>query len=218
MIRLLSVGGPQVVRRGVSTLLQAHEDFLVVGELDRGSEAWGRILTELRLDVVILHEDAVSDLERLMSEEEPGALPDFLPQFLLMVGRDDGTSWALRALRAGVDGYVREDDPVEDLVQAIKVVSNGGAWLPPWFARQLLDHYRLHTLERREPLPAAAPLSVRERDVVHLIALGNSNIEIAASLGLAESTIKTHVSRILRKLALRDRTQLARFAHENALV
>ncbi|WP_433205631.1 LuxR C-terminal-related transcriptional regulator [Dactylosporangium sp. CS-047395] len=124
-----------------------------------------------------------------------------------------------QSIRAGVSGYLLKDEHSSSLLAAVRAVAAGQAWLSPAVARRLLDSYReVRAAPRRRAGPDAKLLSEREVGVLRLVADGRSNAEIAGELVLAESTVKTHVSRILAKLELRDRVQLTAFAYQNDIV
>lgn len=215
-IRLVQAGGSTIVRRGIADILHDVDDIDVVGEVGDAGDRLREAVSELEPDVLLLHvrqPDSAPGLAQWITEVSDGHNPSVL--LMTLPGRRVGV-W--RAVRAGVDGYINEDDRPEDLVKAIRSLAAGEAWLPPPFAQELVDHYRRNTVDRMGTTPEAGVLSRRERTVVRLVALGHSNAEIATDLNLAESTVKTHVSRILRKLELRDRTQLAHFAHQANLV
>ncbi|MFI5911802.1 LuxR C-terminal-related transcriptional regulator [Dactylosporangium sp. NPDC051541] len=124
-----------------------------------------------------------------------------------------------RSIEAGISGYLLKDEHSSSLIAAVRAVAAGHAWLSPAVTRRLLDRYRAGlTAPRRKPGPAADLLSEREVGVLRQVAAGRSNAEIARELMLAESTVKTHISRILAKLKLRDRVQLTAFAYQNELM
>ncbi|MFC0533672.1 response regulator transcription factor [Phytohabitans kaempferiae] len=137
------------------------------------------------------------------------------PRIVLLAGAVDDVPID-PAARTGIDGYVLTAEAGTSLIAAVRAVAAGQAWLSPPFARRLLDLYRAAPTPR--PRPAGGRrLSERERSVLRLVAHGRTNAEIAHELVLGESTVKTHVSRLLTKLELRDRVQLAVFAHHHGL-
>lgn len=217
-IRLLQVGGSALVRRGVSQILDGIDDIIeVVGKMVQVGASLHEADGGRDPDVILLHLHMKGFSDSAVTAWLRELLQRGTCRVLLMMQPGDGHGiW--RAIRAGVDGYVYEDDSPEKLAAAISSLAAGETWLPAPLVRELVDHYRWNTIDRSAPAPAAEILSDRERGVVHLVAMGLSNSEVAARLGLAESTIKTHVSRILRKLQLRDRTQLTRFAYEARIV
>ncbi|HEY0448635.1 response regulator transcription factor [Actinophytocola sp.] len=214
-IRLMQAGGSAVVRRGVSLVLDDVDDIDVVGEVTESGEPLSDAVSELAPDVLLLH---LRRVEGSTFEDWLCNVPQDANPSVLLMTLPGGRPEAWQAIRAGVDGCIHEDDAPEELVKAIRSLAAGEAWLPPPFAQELVDHYRRDTVDRHGSSAEVDLLSQRERSVVRLVAMGNSNAEIAVELNLAESTIKTHVSRILRKLGLRDRTQLTRFAHQAGIV
>src|SRR5918999_669816 len=129
----------------------------------------------------------------------------------------DLDEYIVEALRNGASGFLLKDVPPEELVDAIRVVADGGALLAPSVTRKLLDAFA-HRLPRADAASGVADLTDREREVLRLLAAGKSNAEIADDLFVSETTVKTHVSRVLMKLDLRDRVQAVVFAYESGLV
>lgn len=122
------------------------------------------------------------------------------------------------ALRMGVSGFLLKDAPAHQLVEAIRVAASGDAMLEPSVARRLINDYANRVRTVRQPTQTLAALTDREREVMQQVARGLSNTEISATLFISETTVKSHVSRILTKLQLRDRTQIAVTAHESGLM
>ena len=223
-IRLLLTGVPSMVRDGVLSLLTAIEDFDLVAVEGREAETVATI-ERTSPDVLVVVVDAGDSWPPPMIVTSP-ARDRGTRMLVLADGLDDD---ALdEAVRQGISGFVLKGDDTDSLVAAIRTTTRGDAWLSPAVARQFLELYRSRDCsasgtaqpaadERIEPERSdrVAALSERERMVVRLLANGLSNAEIAAELTLARSTVKTHVSRILAKLELRDRVQLAAFAHQN---
>ncbi|UQX00527.1 response regulator transcription factor [Streptomyces sp. RerS4] len=202
-IRVLIVDDHQVVRRGLRTFLEVQEDIEVVGEACDGAEGVARV-EELRPDVVLMDvkmpgTDGIEALRRLR-ETEGGAR-------VLIVTSFTEQRTVVPALRAGAAGYVYKDIDPDALAAAIRSVHAGHVLLQPEVAEALLA-------QDEQPATAGRPgaLTEREREVLGLIADGRSNREIARALVLSEKTVKTHVSNILMKLDLSDRTQAALWA------
>ncbi|MFR9675462.1 response regulator [Streptomyces sp. TR02-1] len=201
-IRVLLVDDHQVVRRGLRTFLEVQADIEVVGEAGDGDE--GVALTEeLRPDVVLMDvkmpgTDGIDALRRLREREDPARV--------LVVTSFTEQRTVVPALRAGAAGYVYKDVDPDALADAIRSVHAGHVLLQPEVAEALLSEENTDTAGRG---PA---LTEREREVLGLIADGRSNREIARALVLSEKTVKTHVSNILMKLDLADRTQAALWA------
>jgi DNA-binding NarL/FixJ family response regulator len=216
--RLLLVFDRVVVRDGVRALLRSDEDVSVIGESGGQLDDVMSAVRRLHPDVVLVDQQldgadgiatAAGLIRRMPDDEAPGVL------ILAATDRDGDFG---RAARAGVRGYLLEQDDSMHIVSGVKAVAAGEAWLSARAARRLLDHYRTGTYGRgNSERPDRDTLTRRERSVVELIARGQSNAEIAAELVVGEATVKTHVSRILTKLKLRDRTQLAAFAYRNGL-
>lgn len=214
-IRLMLVGGSSIVAEGIRLILGDIDDITVVGEAHSCEEDLTRLVDQTNPDMLLVHCDSVGAPDALTDHVHDSNDPH--KRGVVMMAASGHAGDIGQVVRAGVNGYVTETDQPEDLVKAIRSVAADQAWLSPSIARELLEHYRSNTVERADPAPESIVLSPRERMVIKQIAQGQSNAEAASELMVASSTIKTHVSRILRKLELRDRTQLARFAHENGL-
>ncbi|MFI0204596.1 MULTISPECIES: response regulator transcription factor [Streptomyces] len=202
-IRVLLVDDHQVVRRGLRTFLEVQEDIEVVGEASDGEEGVARA-EELRPDVILMDikmpgTDGIEALRRLRELTNPARV--------LIVTSFTEQRTVVPALRAGAAGYVYKDIDPEALAGAIRSVHAGHVLLQPEVAVALLS-------QDDQGAPAGRPgsLTDREREVLGLIADGRSNREIARALVLSEKTVKTHVSNILMKLDLSDRTQAALWA------
>jgi DNA-binding NarL/FixJ family response regulator len=214
-ISVLLVDDQELMRMGLSMVLGAQTDIDVVGEAADGASA---IAAAARLspDVVLMDVrmpgiDGVSATERIIASQ-PGVRVIVMTTF-------DLDEHALGALRAGASGFLLKDTPPEDLVSAIRSVAAGDAVVSPRVTRRLIS--RMVDGERRTTVGTSAEvesLTDREREVLLLIAAGNSNAEIAAHLFLSEATVKTHVGRVLTKLGLRDRVQAVVLAYELGLV
>lgn len=215
-IRMLILGASMLFRQALRSLLEDVDDVDLAAEADLDVEHARAAFDATRPDVVVLH-IGTQPTEPPGSARLPLALCGPTPTVLLMPPTNPRVDLPM-VIRAGVTGYVAEEDDATELLRAVRHVAGGGAWISPAYAHQFLTHYRENTVERQLPERSKLVLSERECGVVRLIAQGRSNSEIARELTLAESTVKTHVSRTLRKLNLRDRTQLARYAYENLLV
>lgn len=213
MIRVLIVDDQTLVRQGVRSLLALAEGIEVVGEAGDGRQAVEQI-PQIRPDVVLMdmRMPVMSGLEALQSLARTNNLP---PTIILTTFDDD--QLVLAGLKAGAKGYLLKDVSLEQLVSAIQTVSEGGSLVQPAVTQRLLsglEHMRNDFVSLDRP----DPLTERETEILRLMAGGFSNKEIANSLGVAEGTIKNHVSNILSKLGVRDRTRAVLKAFELQLV
>ncbi|BCY06794.1 response regulator transcription factor [Actinoplanes sp. L3-i22] len=215
MIRVLIADDQAMVRQGFGALLAAQPDLLVVGDAADGAAAVTAarnlnpdvILMDVRMPVM----DGLEATRRLTSGPSGG------PRILILT-TFDLDDYVYEALRAGASGFLLKDAPAADLVQAVRVVAAGEALLAPSVTRRLIAEFAARPQRNRARPVALNALTPRETEVLRLIARGRSNQEIAADLIVAEQTVKTHVGRILTKLALRDRAQAVVFAYETGLV
>ncbi len=202
MIRVLIADDHAVVRQGLRTFLDLQDDIEVVGEAADGEEALAaaeRLTPDVVLvDLVMPKVDGI-DVIRRLGEHAPAARAIVLTSFI-----DDDRLFPV--LRAGAAGYLLKDVQPQELVEAIRTVHGGGAVLHPKVAARLLDEL------------SADPLTPREREVLGLIGRGMANKVIARELSLSEKTVKAHVSSILAKLGVHDRTQAALYAVREGLV
>ncbi|NML49874.1 response regulator transcription factor [Streptomyces sp. R302] len=207
-IRVLLVDDHQVVRRGLRTFLEVQDDIEVVGEAADGAEGVARA-EELRPDVVLMDvkmpgTDGIEALKRLRALDNPAKV--------LIVTSFTEQRTVVPALRAGASGYVYKDIDPDALAGAIRSVHAGHVLLQPEVAEALLAQD-----DPQGGTGRGTTLTEREREVLGLIADGRSNREIARALVLSEKTVKTHVSNILMKLDLADRTQAALWAVRHGL-
>jgi two-component system, NarL family, response regulator LiaR len=209
MIRVLIADDHAVVREGLRAFLALQDDVEVVGEAADGEEAV-QAVARLQPDVALV--DLV--MPRVDGIEAIGRIRVQRPQTRVIVL----TSFVdedkmLPAVRAGAVGYLLKDVQPQDLVSAIRTVHGGGTLLHPTVVEELVRE-----VSRDDEAPTSNPLTAREREVLALIARGRANKAIAFELGVAEKTVKTHVSNILGKLGLTDRTQAALYAVREGLV
>lgn len=209
-IRVLIADDHAVVRQGLRTFLQLQDDIEVVGEADDGAEAV-RLAGELVPDVVVM-DLVMPSLDGIEATREIKALSPTTRVLVLTSFADDDKVFA--AVKAGAAGYLLKDVQPAELGDAIRTVYRGEALLHPAVAGKLMREFAEG--ERTAADPGA--LTEREMDVLRLITKGMSNREIALDLGVAEKTVKTHVSNILQKLHLADRTQAALYAVRQHLV
>ncbi|WP_109003372.1 response regulator [Streptomyces rishiriensis] len=216
-IRVLVADDQMMVREGFSVLLNAMPDIEVVGEAVNGREAVDRV-RELSPDVVLM-DIRMPEMNGIEATREIVAADGTAK--VLVLTTFDLDEYVYQALRAGASGFLLKDASARQLADGVRVVASGEALLAPSVTRRLITEFsKLSDAPRLSATAQAAygDLTERETEVLVLIAQGLSNAEIAGRLVVAESTIKTHVSRILVKLGLRDRTQAAVFAYEARLV
>ncbi|HEU5354508.1 MAG TPA: response regulator transcription factor [Actinocrinis sp.] len=246
VIRVVVADDHQVVRSGYAALLDTQPDFTVVGTACDGAEAV-RICREAHPDVVLMdvrmpQMDGIEATKRLLASgrRDDGAAASSAdttsasgvtdatgvtaadrhgsPRVLVLT-TFDLDEYVYDALRAGASGFLLKDVTAERLFEAVRVVASGEALLAPSVTRRLISEFaQLRPKQDGAPKVALATLTPRETQVLRLVAEGLSNPEIAARLVVTEETVKTHVSRVLAKLGLRDRTQAVVAAYESGLV
>jgi DNA-binding NarL/FixJ family response regulator len=214
MIRVVLVDDQDLVRAGVRTLLEHAEDITVVAEAANGLEGVAAVrehrpdvaLVDIRMPVC----DGLAATRRIVADPRCDTVKVVV---LTTFGEDENV---LEAIRAGASGFLLKDCDGDDLRRAVRVASQGDALLDPAVTRQVI------ALAAASPRPRTGSdlegLTPRERDVLHQVALGQSNAEVAAALHLSPETARTYVSRLLTKLQARDRSQLVVLAYENGLV
>jgi DNA-binding NarL/FixJ family response regulator len=211
-IRVLLVDDHALARTGLRMVLDAEPDIEVVGEAGNGRQAIHSV-ERLKPDVVLM-DVRMPEMDGIAATREiTGG-----PTRVLILTTFDLDEYVYDALAAGASGFLLKDVGPEQLTEGIRVVASGDALLAPTVTRRLIDE-----LVAARKRPAAAPpeldsLTPREREVLELVAQGHSNFEIAELLVVEETTVKTHVSRLLAKLGLRDRVQAVIFAYETGLV
>jgi DNA-binding NarL/FixJ family response regulator len=216
VIRVLVVDDQALVRTGFSMILGAEPDIEVVGDVADGALAV-EAARRLRPDVVLM--DIRMPVMDGVEATRMIAGPDVAePQKVLILTTFDLDEYVFDALRAGASGFLLKDTPPEELAAAVRVVAAGDALLAPSITRKLVAQFA----SQPEPEPVVTAdlqqLTDREREVLVLMARGLSNGEIAGELIVGETTVKTHVGRILMKLHLRDRVQAVVLAYETGLV
>jgi len=214
MIGVVVADDQAIVRAGFRLLINSEPDLSVLGEAADGAEAVAMarktapdvVLMDIRMPVM----DGIA-ATRLIAAAGP------LPRVLILT-TFDLDDYVFAALRAGASGFMLKDRPPEELLAAIRVVAAGDALLAPNVTRRLIEHFVRQPDPLRVAPKALEALTVREREVLALIAVGLSNTEIADELVMSVPTAKTHVSRILAKLGARDRAQLVVIAYQSGLV
>ena len=227
MIRIVLADDEPLLRMGLRMVLDAQPDLEVVAEASDGKEAIAQVAAH-RPDLVVMDVrmpelDGIAATE-IVAREHPASKVLILTTF-------DLDEYAFAGLRAGASGFLLKNAPPDELTTAVRTVAAGDAIVAPRITRRLLDMYATSlptsppdqsaagTATSADAIdPRVAHLTAREREVLHAIALGHSNQEIARLLFLSEATVKTHVSRILAKLDVRDRVQAVILAYETRLI
>ncbi len=213
MIRVLVADDQALVRSGFRMILEAREDFEVVGEAEDGHEAVSLAATTnpdvILMDVRMPGLDGIDATRAILAGGSQARV--------LILTTFDLDAIVLRAIRAGASGFLLKDVRPADLADAIRVVAAGDALLAPAVTKRLLERFARQLDDDHTP-PALDELTTRELEILRLIAQGLSNGEIATRLFLGETTVKTHVSAILRKLRVRDRVQAVIAAYDAGLV
>ena len=214
-VRILIADDQALVRAGFKMILDAEADLEVVAEASDGDEAVARTC-EIEPDVVLMdirmpQVDGIEATRRIL------AAAGDRPIRVLMLTTFDANEYVYEALRAGASGFLLKDVPPEQLVAGVRIVAEGEALLSPSITRRLIQEFA-----SAAPAPAEAPagldeLTARELEVFKLVARGLSNAEIAGELVVSETTVKTHVARVLMKLGLRDRVQAVVLAYESGV-
>jgi DNA-binding NarL/FixJ family response regulator len=225
MIRILLVDDQPLIRRGLRALLKPEPDLEIVGEAENGETAIA-LLTTIQADVILM------DI-RMPIMDGVAATSAIVPLHphtkILILTTFDDTEYVSRALQAGAAGYLLKDTPAEELVQAIQLINKGYTQLAPGLAQKLIQKATIAqpittpstvtSSSNPSSNPSANPdsgseLTPREQEILQLIAQGSSNREIAQKLYISEKTVKNHITNLLARLGLRDRTQAAIYFHE----
>jgi DNA-binding NarL/FixJ family response regulator len=215
MIRVLLADDQALVRGGFRSILEGQDDIEVVGEAADGAEAVEQALRlqpdVLLMDIRMPRLDGIEATRRLLASPQVTARVLILTTF-------DHDAYVYDALRAGASGFLLKSAPPRELAGAIRTIAAGQSLLAPEITRRMIEDYVRRPKPGSGPPAELASLTTRELEVLHLIAEGRSNAEIAGVLFLSEPTVKTHVTRILAKLDVRDRVQAVVFAYESGLV
>jgi DNA-binding NarL/FixJ family response regulator len=215
VIRVAVADDQALVRSGFVVLLRSAPDIEVVGEAANGREAVELVRAE-RPDVILMdiRMPEMDGLEATKIILENGA-----PSRVLILTTFDLDEYVYGALRAGASGFLLKDTLPDDLLAAVRVVAEGEALLSPRVTRRLIEQFVAQPEPAAAvPNPALGTLTERESEVLHAVARGMSNAEIADELFMSHATAKTHVSRLLTKLDARDRAQLVMLAYESGVV
>jgi DNA-binding NarL/FixJ family response regulator len=210
MIHVLLVEDQEIVRRGLRTLLELDPEFQIVAEAGDGQQALDQLAvlqTAHRLPDVVLMDIRMPIMDGVMATQH---ICQHYPNIkILMLTTFDDTKYIAEALRFGAKGYLLKDTPPEELAEAIRSLHKGYTQFGPGILERLIAHVPTDVLEDKTLPPGMAELTPREKEVLCLIAKGASNREIAQTLFLSEGTVRNHISHILTRLDLRDRTQAA---------
>ncbi|WP_026555874.1 response regulator [Arthrobacter sp. 35W] len=219
-IRVLVVDDQAMVRAGFAALLGAQHDIEVVAQAEDGAQGVAMaalhrpdvVLMDVRMPVM----DGLAATEQILAAQHPG--DGSRPTHVLMLTTFDVDDYVYDALRLGASGFLLKDALADELVAAVRIVAAGEALLAPSVTKRLIEQFAKSRSRPAPSLERLASLTERELEVMTLVGRGMSNQEIAATLFIAEQTVKTHVSKILGKLELRDRVQAVVLAYETGLV
>jgi len=214
MIRIALVDDQAIVRAGLARILSPTDGFEVVAECSDGRQALEE-LPALRPDVVLM-DIRMPGIDGIAATERLRAIADPVAVLVLTTFGEDEVLWG--AIEAGAAGFVLKDSSAEDLIAAVRAVAEGGAWFDPGVAPRVLGRYRRVVAPAARDAARLDELTDREHAVLRLMARGATNAEIAASLYVAEATVKTHVGSIFRKLGVRDRAAAIVFAYDHGVV
>jgi DNA-binding NarL/FixJ family response regulator len=211
-VRILIADDQALVRAGFKMILDAEDDLDVVGEASDGGEAVA--LAERLEPQVVLMDIRMPEVDGIEATRRIIAAAGERPVRVLMLTTFDLNEYVYEALRAGASGFLLKDVPPEQLVAGIRVVAGGEALLAPSITKRLIQEFATARPAPAQPPQGLGELTARELEVFKLVARGLSNAEIAEELVVSETTVKTHVARVLMKLGLRDRVQAVVLAYE----
>lgn len=204
----------RMVRQGFRVILESEPDITVVAEAGDGREAIRQV--ELQQPTVALFDIRMPELDGLSAARQ--VIAHYPAVKVLILTTFDADEYVYEALRAGVSGFLLKDAPAEQLVTAVRCLAAGDALLDPVITRRLISRFAIAARPQAERPNELRELTNRELDVLRQVARGLSNLEIAKELVVEENTVKTHISRILMKLGLRDRVQAVVLAYETGFV
>jgi DNA-binding NarL/FixJ family response regulator len=213
VIRVLIADDQALVRTGFRVILEAEGDIEVVAEAGTGTEAVRQ--SALTRPSVVLMDIRMPELDGIAATEAVLRQPD--PPTVVVLTTFDQNEYVYRALRAGAAGFLLKDAPSSRLLAAVRAAATGDSLIEPSVTRRLVERFAEPAVDPKLPEELEA-LTDRELDVLRLLARGMSNAEIAAEIVVAETTVKTHVARILAKLGVRDRVQAVVLAYESGFV
>jgi DNA-binding NarL/FixJ family response regulator len=213
-IRVLLADDQAMVRAGFRMILGSEPDIEVVGEAENGEQA-AAAARRLRPDVVLM-DIQMPGGDGLQATRRITGNPDLVSRVVILTTfeRDE---YVFEAMECGASGFLLKNSPPEELINAVRVVAAGDALLAPSVTRRIIEQFARRPVEP-DVRARLESLTQREREVLVMLARGNSNAELAAELFVTEGTIKTHVSSLLAKLGLRDRVQAVVLAYESGLV
>jgi DNA-binding NarL/FixJ family response regulator len=212
MISVVIADDQDLMRGGLKVILESEPGISVTGEARTGAEAV-TLVSQLRPDVICL-DVQMPDVDGLEAARRIAALD--MPTAVLILTTFDRDDYLFEALRAGASGFLLKNASPEKLIEAVRTVAAGDALLAPDVTRRVIERFASGRVA--VPDPAVESLTEREREVLGHVAKGRTNAEIARELFLGEATVKTHVSKVLLKLGLRDRIQAVVYAHERGLL
>jgi DNA-binding NarL/FixJ family response regulator len=213
-IRVLLADDQAMVRAGFRMILGSEPDIEVVGEAENGEQA-AAAARRLRPDVVLM-DIQMPGGDGLQATRRITESPD-LPSRVVILTTFERDEYVFEAMQSGASGFLLKNAPPEQLIHAVRVVAAGEALLAPSVTRRIIEQFARRPVEP-EVRARLESLTQREREVLVMLARGNSNAELAAELFVTEGTIKTHVSSLLAKLGLRDRVQAVVLAYESGLI
>ena len=216
MIRVVVADDQALVRRGFSSILDSMDGLSVVGEAEHGADAVAIAIRErpdvILMDVRMPHMDGLEATRRITAD------PDLADVRIIILTTFDLDEYVHEALCAGASGFLLKDTEPDELIHAVRVVAAGEALIAPKITRRLIEEFARYNEPNRVDTEALAQLTERESEVLAHVARGLSNTEVAEQLFVSQATIKTHVGRLLMKLAARDRAQLVVIAYEAGVV
>jgi DNA-binding NarL/FixJ family response regulator len=215
MTTVLIADDQALVRGGMRMILEVHPDIEVIAEAADGREAVEA--TRLRRPDVVLMDIRMPNLDGIEATRQILSRDSGAPRVLILT-TFDLDEYVYDAMKAGACGFLLKNAPPEQLVESVRAVARGDVLLAPDITRRLIEHYVSAPRRAAAPPPRLDELTERELEILILVARGKSNAEIAAGLFISEGTVKTHVSRVLAKLDLRDRVQAVVLAYETGLV